>query len=161
MSEGLAQRLRALAIEIEPLEPMADWHQTAAVDADGLVHVSGQLPLGRDGLAARGRLESEDDVERGRACAKLCMAHVLAQLERAAGGLDRVVGVPKVTVFVASGESFGQQSRVADAASELLHAVLGDAGRHARSAIGVSALPFGAPVEIEAVARLANGGAAA
>ena len=94
--------------------------------------------------------------------ARACALNVLAQLQAAAGSLDAVAQLVKITVFVASAAGFTQQPQVADGASQLLIDVLGPAGAHARSAVGVAALPLGTPVEVGAIAELsaaaANGG---
>jgi enamine deaminase RidA (YjgF/YER057c/UK114 family) len=139
--------------------PATAWHLPVAAGGDGTLHVSGQVPFDDEGAVLQtGRLETEADVAAGVACARRCAAHVLAQLKAAAGGdLGRVTMV-KLTVFVASAPGFTQQPQVANGASELIHELLGDRGRHARSAIGVASLPLGVPVEVEAVARLAPAG---
>lgn len=150
-----SERLAALGITLHARPAALDWQTPVAVDGDTL-HVSGQVPFTEDtGLALThvGRLEDESDVEIGRACARQCAIHVLAQLEAAAGGLERVRMV-RITVFIASAPEFSFQSDVANGASDLLYDVLGDAGRHARSAIGVAALPLGCAVEVEAIARI-------
>jgi enamine deaminase RidA (YjgF/YER057c/UK114 family) len=118
-----------------------------------IVYISGQIAT-RDGvLVATGRLGAEVDVPTGQEAARACALNVLAQLA-AAGSLDRIERLLKITVFVASTPDFTDQPAVADGASRLLHEVLGPAGPHARSAIGVVALPLGTPVEIEAIAVL-------
>lgn len=150
-----SERLAALGITLHARSAALDWQTPVAVDGDTL-HVSGQVPFTEDeGLALThvGRLEDESDVEIGRACARQCAIHVLAQLEAAAGGLERVRMV-RITVFIASAPEFTFQSDVANGASDLLYDVLGDAGRHARSAIGVASLPLGCAVEVEAIARI-------
>ena len=136
--------------------PATAWHLPTAVADDGTLYVSGQVPFTDDGgLLRTGRLEDEGDVEVGQACARRCAAHVLAQLQAAADGdLDRVT-LLKLTVFVASAPGFTLQPLVANGASELVHELLGDRGRHARSAVGVASLPLGVPVDVEAIARLA------
>jgi enamine deaminase RidA (YjgF/YER057c/UK114 family) len=87
------------------------------------------------------------------------LCYVLAQLQAAAGSLDAVTRLVKLTVFVACTSDFAQQPQVADGASQLLLDVLGAAGAHARSAIGVAALPLGTPVEVEAIAQVSTGAA--
>jgi enamine deaminase RidA (YjgF/YER057c/UK114 family) len=151
------ERLRALGLELPAPDPVLAWHLPVAQD-DGLLWVSGQVPFVDGALLHTGALATDEDVAVGYACARRCAAHVLAQLARAAGSLERIVAVPKLTVFVASAPGFTRQPEVAHGASELLHEVLGDAGRHARSAVGVAALPLGAPVEVEAVARVGAAG---
>jgi enamine deaminase RidA (YjgF/YER057c/UK114 family) len=158
MSEAscdLRARLARHGIELRPGAPLGPWHLPATLDDLGLVHVSGQVPVNAEGgLVASGRLVTDADLPRGRACAQQCAVNVLAELDRVAGGLHRVERVHKLTVFVASDPGFVSHPQVAQVASELIHDVLGDAGRHARSAIGVSSLPLDVPVEIEAVARV-------
>lgn len=142
-------RLAELGIELPtPAAPVAAYVPT--VETNGLVHVSGQLPF-RDGQLMAGRLGEDRDLAYGRLAAERCGVMLLAQLKRALGSLDRVERIVKLAVFVASAPDFTGQPKVADGASELMVAVFGDAGRHARSAVGVAALPFGAAVEIDAV----------
>lgn len=150
-----SERLAALGITLHARPAALDWQTPVAVDGDTL-HVSGQVPFTEDqGLALThaGQLAGESDVEIGRACARQCAIHLLAQLEAAAGDLSRVRMV-RITVFVAAAPEFTFHSDVANAASDLLYEVLGLAGRHARSAIGVASLPLGSAVEIEAIARI-------
>ena len=121
----------------------------------GLVWISGQLPRAADGsLPYLGQLGEEVDVETARKAAELCALQALAALRAAAGSLDRVERAVKVTGFVASAPGFVEQPKVIDAASNLLGKVFGEAGRHARSAVGVAMLPRGVPVEIEFVFAL-------
>jgi enamine deaminase RidA (YjgF/YER057c/UK114 family) len=119
------------------------------VVAGGLAHVSGQLPF-IDGQLVTGRLGEDVALERGQAAARACGLMLLAQL-KAAGLLDRVEQVVKLGAFVSSAADFTDQPKVANGASELMVEVFGDAGRHARSAVGVPALPLGAAVEVDAV----------
>lgn len=120
----------------------------------GCAFFSGQVPFDHTGsLIAVGRLGVDVDLATGVRCARQCAVNLLAALVRSGAGLDRV-RLLKLTVFVASAPDFTDQPIVANGASELLVEVLGDRGRHARSAVGVAALPLGAPVEIELVARL-------
>jgi enamine deaminase RidA (YjgF/YER057c/UK114 family) len=122
-----------------------------------IVYVSGQIAT-RDGvLVATGRLGAEIDLATGQDAARACALNLLAQLDAAAGSLDQVERLLKITVFVASTTDFTEQPAVANGASQLLNEVLGSAGPHARSAVGVAALPLGTPVEIEAIAMLRRG----
>lgn len=126
-----------------------------------LVYVSGQIATGEDGaLVARGLVGADVDVDDAVQCAEACARNLLSQLERVPGGLDGIERIVKLTVFVAAGPGFDQPHVVANGASELLLGVLGERGRHARSAIGVASLPLGSPVEVEAVVRLVTPGAA-
>jgi enamine deaminase RidA (YjgF/YER057c/UK114 family) len=123
-----------------------------AVEANGLLHISGQLPFDTDGKLLTGRLNSADDIERGNAAAQRCALMLVAQIKAALGGsLDRVERIVKLGAFVASGPDFTDQPKVANGASELMVALFGDAGKHARSAVGVPVLPLGAAVEVDAI----------
>jgi enamine deaminase RidA (YjgF/YER057c/UK114 family) len=144
----IAARLSELDITLpQAAAPVAAYVPT--VLANGLLHVSGQLPF-RDGQVVTGRLGEDVEVEGGQAAARLCGLMLLAQVE-AAVGLDRVERVVKLGVFVNSAGGFTRQPEVANGASELMQDVFGDAGRHARAAVGVPALPRGAAVEVDAV----------
>lgn len=151
------ERLSALGLVLpEPMKALAAY-DPFVVWNDSTVFVSGQVnskdgALTRTGLVGRD-VTLEDAIEDARVCA----INVLAQLRAAAGGsLDKIARILKVTVFVASSEGFHAQPTVANGASELLVEVLGDAGRHARAAVGVIALPMGATVEVEAIAKLSG-----
>ncbi|ONF95250.1 RidA family protein [Sphingomonas jeddahensis] len=126
-----------------------------AVEAGGLLHVSGQLPF-RDGKVVTGRLGDDLDVAAGQEAAKLCALMVVAQVKAALGDLSRVARVVKLGVFVNSTASFGDQPEVANGASDLMVALFGDAGKHARAAVGVAALPRHAAVEVDAVIAVAG-----
>jgi enamine deaminase RidA (YjgF/YER057c/UK114 family) len=117
------------------------------------VYVSGQVAV-RDGrLVASGRLGAGAGIAAGQAAARVCALNVLAQVHAAAGSLSAITRLVKIQVFVASTPDFTSQPQVADGASRLFPGVLGAAGEHARSAIGVAALPLGTPVEVEAIAE--------
>jgi enamine deaminase RidA (YjgF/YER057c/UK114 family) len=114
-----------------------------------LVHVSGQISQGPDGLI-KGRLGEDLGIDEGAAAARACAISLLAQVRAACSGdLDRLVRVVKLVGFVNSAPSFTDQPKVVNGASDFMVAALGDAGRHARSAVGVAALPLGVAVEIE------------
>jgi len=120
-----------------------------------LVHVSGQISNDPDGLI-KGRLGDTMSVEDGAKAAKTCAIALLAQLKAACGGdIDRLVRVVKLNAFVASAPDFHDQPKVVNGASDFLVEALGDIGRHARSAVGVAALPLGVAVEIDAVFEIA------
>ena len=124
-----------------------------AVEAGGLLHLSGQLPF-RDGALVTGRLGDGLSLAEGQEAAKLCGLMVAAQIKAALGGFGRVRRIVKLGVFVNSAPDFTQQPQVANGASELMVALFGDAGRHARSAVGVPVLPLGAAVEVDAIIEL-------
>lgn len=147
------ERLAALGITL-PLPPAPAAAYVGWVRAGDLVFTAGQLPLEDGSLVAVGVLGDGLDVEEGQRCARACGVNVLAQVRAAAGELSRVRRVVKLTVFVSSAPSFTDQHLVANGCSEVIGEVLGDAGRHARSAVGVPALPMNAPVEVEAVVEL-------
>ena len=126
-----------------------------AVEAGGLLHVSGQLPF-RDGKVVTGRLGDDLDVAAGQEAAKLCALMVVAQVKAALGDLSRVGRIVKLGVFVNSAADFGDQPEVANGASDLMVALFGDAGKHARAAVGVAALPRHAAVEVDAVVAVAG-----
>ena len=126
-----------------------------AVEAGGLLHISGQLPFDEAGQLMCGRLDGADDVARGQEAAKRCALMLVAQIKAALGGsLDRVERIVKLGAFIASGPEFTDQPKVANGASELMVALFGEAGKHARSAVGVPVLPLGAAVEVDAIVAL-------
>lgn len=121
------------------------------VEQNGLLHISGQLPF-VDGQLVTGRLGVDVDIATGYDAARRCALMLLAQMRNALDGdLSRIEKIVKLNCFVNSAVDFTDQAKVANGASELLEALLGDAGRHARSAVGVAVLPLGAAVEIDAV----------
>jgi enamine deaminase RidA (YjgF/YER057c/UK114 family) len=148
---GIEQRLTELGIELpQPAAPVAAY--VPAVEVNGLLHISGQLPFREDGVLVTGKLGDTVSLEEGSAAAKRCGIMLIAQMKAALGGdLDRVVQIVKLGAFVASTGDFTDQPKVANGASELMQAVFGDAGRHARSAVSVPVLPLGAAVEIDAI----------
>ena len=124
-----------------------------AVRTGSLVFTSGQLPFVDGGLRRTGKVGGSVDVEAAAADAKVCALNALAAIDELVG-LDSVARVVKVVGFVASAEGFTGQPRVVNGASELLGKVFGEAGQHARSAVGVAELPLGAPVEVELTVEL-------
>lgn len=146
-------RLIELGIILPPAPaPAAAYVPT--VMSGSLLFTAGQVAVGEDGLLATGKVGGSVGLDLAVACARQCALNVLAQLRAALGTLDRVARVVKLGVFVASDPSFTQQHLVANGASELLAEVFGDAGVHARSAVGVSALPLDSPVEVEAIVEI-------
>lgn len=142
-------RLAELGLELpEAAAPVAAYVPT--VTAGGLMHVSGQLPF-KDGVVMTGRLGEDRDLAYGQEAAERCGLMVVAQIEKALGGFDRVERIVKLGVFVNSAPSFTEQPQVANGASELMEKLFGEAGRHARAAVGVAVLPRGAAVEIDAI----------
>jgi enamine deaminase RidA (YjgF/YER057c/UK114 family) len=146
------EKLAELGIELpEPPAPAAAYVPFARSGA--LVLTAGQLPVVDGQLPATGKLGAEVDLETGQELARRAAVNILAQAKAAAGDLG-FVRVVKLTVFVASDPSFTSQHLVANGASEFLAEVLGEAGVHARSAVGVPVLPLDAPVEIEAILEI-------
>ena len=147
------ERLQQLGVDLPaPAAPVAAYVPT--VRTGDLVYVSGQVPLVGGTPSHLGRLGDDLGVEEGRAAARTCAVNVLAALKAELGELSRVTRVVKVTGFVASAPGFNDQPKVVNAASELFGEAFGDAGRHARSAVGVAALPLGVPVEVEAIVEV-------
>ena len=132
----------------EPAAPVAAY--VPVVIAGGLAHVSGQLPF-IDGVLVKGRLGEDVTTGEGYDAARACGLMILAQLKAALGSLERVERVVKLGAFVSSTADFIDQPKVANGASELMAAAFGDAGKHARSAVGVPVLPLGAAVEVDAI----------
>ncbi|GAB3198820.1 RidA family protein [Geodermatophilus arenarius] len=145
-------RLAELGIRLPPVAaPVASY--VPAVRTGDLVFTSGQLPFVDGGLRRTGKVGGSVDPEDAAADAKLCALNALAAVDNLVG-LDQVARIVRVVGYVASAEGFSGQPRVVNGASELLGKVFGEAGRHARSAIGVAELPLGAPVEIELTVEL-------
>ena len=149
MTDSVEARLNEAGFTLpEALAPIAAYVPT--VQVGNLLHISGQVSF-KDGAIVTGRLGDDMEVESGQAAAQLCGLMLLAQMKKALGSLDKVEQVVKLGVFVTSTPAFNRQPEVANGASELMVLAFGDAGRHARSAVGVPALPRGAAVEIDAV----------
>ncbi|ETI65558.1 endoribonuclease [Sphingobium sp. C100] len=142
-------RLAELGITLPPAAaPVAAYVPT--VEVNGLLHISGQIALAPDGLMT-GRLGDDRDLDYGVAAARVCGLNLIAQMKAALGSLDRVERIVKLGAFIASTTDFTDQPKVANGASELMVEVFGEAGKHARSAVGVPVLPLGAVVEIDAI----------
>lgn len=150
---GPSERLTELGLTLPPVaKPLAAY--LPAVRSGDLVFTSGQLPTVAGELAATGKLGDRVTVEEGAACARTAVLNALAAVSAEAGGIDQIDRIVKIVVFVAGTPDFADQATVGNGASELLGEVFGEAGRHARSAVGVASLPLDAPVEVEMVARV-------
>jgi len=150
---GAEARLAELGITIPEVVPPLAAYQPAARTGN-LVFTAGQLPA-RDGeMLAIGKLGANVSEEQGYACARQCALNALAAIRAEIGSLDDIVRVVKAVVFVASTPDFTGQPKVANGASELLGEVFGESGKHARSAVGVTALPLDVPVEVELVVEI-------
>ncbi len=147
-------KLQSLGITLpQPAAPVAAYVPT--VEINGLLHISGQLPFREDGVLITGRLGESVTLEEGAEAARRCGVMLIAQIKAALGGdLERVVRIVKLGAFISSTATFTDQPKVANGASELMQAVFGDAGRHARSAVGVPVLPLDAAVEIDAIVAI-------
>ena len=148
MPDGPEARLQALGITLpEAPRPVAAY--VPAKRTGNLLFTAGQIPMADGKLLAQGRVPDQVDVETAIACARQCVLNGLAVARAAVGSLDDIAQVVRVGCFVASAPGFHEQPRVANGASELLVEVFGEAGQHARAAVGSVDLPLGAPVEIE------------
>lgn len=146
---SIEAKLAELGIVLpEPAAPVAAY--VPVVLAGGLAHVSGQVSF-VDGVLRKGRLGEDVSLEQGIEAAQGCGLMILAQLKAALGSLDRVERVVKLGAFINSTADFTDQPKVANGASELMVAVFGEAGKHARSAVGVPSLPLGVAVEVDAI----------
>ncbi len=146
-------RLAALGIALPAAAAPAANYVPAVIDA-GLLHISGQIPFADDGSLVKGRLGDDFDIAAGQDAARRCAIGLIAQMAAALGDLGRVRRIVKLGVFVASAPGFTDQPEVGNGASNLMVEVFGEAGRHARSAVGVAALPRGVAVEIDAIVAI-------
>jgi enamine deaminase RidA (YjgF/YER057c/UK114 family) len=151
---SITQTLADLGLALPPVAAPAGAYVPATVSGN-LVFTAGQLPFVEGALPATGKVGSGVDADQAAAFARLAALNALAAAESAIGSLDRVTRVVKVVVFVASDPVFTGQPGIANGASELLGQVFGDAGRHARSAVGVAVLPLDSPVEVELILEFA------
>jgi enamine deaminase RidA (YjgF/YER057c/UK114 family) len=146
-------RLQELGLEL-PDVPEPAGAYVPATRAGNLIFTAGQLPLEAGELLTTGKVGDAVSEEEAYRAARLCALNALAAAATEAGGLDRIHRVVKVTGFVASAPGFNAQPQVLNGASDLIGQVFGEAGLHARSAVGVAELPLDAPVEVEIVAEL-------
>lgn len=144
------QRLTELGYVLPEVATPAGSYLPAKISGN-LVFTAGQIPLVEGKLIATGKLGAAINAEQGAAIAERCALNALAAIKSVLGDLDRVTQVVKVVGFVASVPEFTAQPTVINGASEFLQKVFGDAGKHARSAVGVPVLPLDAPVEVELI----------
>ncbi|MEM9574274.1 MAG: RidA family protein [Pseudomonadota bacterium] len=150
MSDTISGRLEALGVEIPDVAaPAANY--LPYTKSGNLVFTSGQLPFVDGVLVHTGKVGGELSVEDGQDAARLCAINVLAVAKAALGDLQNIKKIVKITIFVSSTPDFTSQHLVGNGASDFLAEVLGDAGSHARSAVGMPCLPLNAPVEVEAI----------
>ena len=155
MSASIEARLKDLGITLpQAAAPAANY--VPYVISGSHLYISGQLPMENGKIAVTGHLGDGVDVQTGQRAAELCAINILAQASAALGGdLGRIKRVVKLNGFVASVPSFVEQHLVLNGASNLIAGILGEAGKHARAAVGMAALPFNAAVEIDAVIEIA------
>lgn len=148
-----SSRLAELGIELPTVvPPLASY--APAVRSGNLVYTAGQLPMQSGSLLQSGKVGAEVTPEQGKALARVCALNALAAVHSLVG-VDSVTRIVKVVGFVASAPGFNGQPGIVNGASELLGEVFGEAGAHARSAVGVMELPLGAPVEVELIVEVA------
>ena len=152
---AVEDRLSELGLTVPEVVPPVAAYVPVVREGD-LVFTSGQLPMVDGALAATGKVGAEVDAEAAKALAETCALNAIAAIKSEVGDLDSVTRVVKVVGFVASDPSFTGQPGVINGASELLVKAFGDKGIHARSAVGVAALPLDAPVEVEVIVSVAK-----
>ncbi|RKN43088.1 RidA family protein [Streptomyces hoynatensis] len=152
---AVEERLGALGLTLPPVVPPVAAY-VPALRTGPYVYTSGQVPLVDGKPAATGKVGAEVTAERAKELAGICALNALAAVKSVAGDLDRVARVVKVVGYVASAPDFTGQPQVVNGASELLGALFGERGEHARSAVGVAVLPLDVPVEVEIQVELAD-----
>lgn len=154
MTDTIENRLERLGISLpEAAAPAANYLPYA--QSGTLLLTSGQLPLVDGKLLSSGQIGDKLSVADGQAAARACAINVLAQAKAAVGDLNKIKRIIKITVFVSSTANFIEQHLVANGASDILVDILGESGKHARSAVGVASLPLNASVEVEAIIEVA------
>ncbi|MGE5511277.1 MAG: RidA family protein [Bacteroidota bacterium] len=154
MSDTIEARLKALGLSL-PAAPAPVANYVPFCVTGELLFISGQIARAADGSVITGKLGADIDVARGREAAKICALNILAQAKSALGTLDRIAGIIKLTGFVNAAPTFSEHPQVVNGASDALVEILGDKGRHTRSAVGVSSLPVNSAVEVEAIIAIA------
>lgn len=156
MAGDIERRLRELGIDL-PAAAAPAANYVPFIVAGAAVYCAGQLPVWNGEIRCRGRLGEGISLEEGQAAARLCALNLIAQVKAACdGNLERVLRVVRLGVFVNSTADFTDQPRVANGASDLMVEVFGEAGRHARSAVGVNVLPLGVAVEVDGIFEIGN-----
>ena len=149
----IEEKIKELGFEVpEVAKPLAAY--IPAKQVGNLVMTSGQVPLAKGVIKYTGKVGKELTEEEGQLAAQVCALNCLAAIKGVIGNLDKIVEVVKLTVFVASADNYTSQPKVANGASELIGKIFGDAGKHVRSAVGITALPLDAAVEIEMIVRV-------
>jgi enamine deaminase RidA (YjgF/YER057c/UK114 family) len=154
--EGAEDRLRDLGYELPAVPRPAGSYVPTSLATGALLFTAGQLPFKEGRLAYTGKVGADVSVEDAKEAARLCALGALAAIKSEAGALENVRRIVKVVGYVASAAGFNDQPEVLNGASDLLSALFGDKGLHARTAVGVGELPLDAPVEVELVVELAE-----
>ena len=154
MSAEIENRVQELGYTI-PVAAAPAANYVPFVISGSILHISGQLPMADGKIAVTGHLGDTVDVATGQKAAELCAVNLLAQAKAALGELSRIKRIIKINGFVASKPDFVEQHLVINGASNLLVGALGEAGKHARAAVGMAALPMNAAVEIDAIVEIA------
>lgn len=153
MTQNPEQRLKDLGIEL-PQVPTPAASYVPAIRAGNLVFTAGQVPFENGEIRITGKVGDTVSLEEAQHAARICALNALAAAASEAGGLDRISRIIKVVGYVASAPGFNGQPQVVNGASDLLGEIFGEAGHHARSAVGVAELPLGVPVEVEMIVEL-------
>ena len=144
------ENLKKLNINL-PKAPDPVGAYVASKIVGNLVFISGQLPLNSEGKLIKGKVGKELNLEQGQEAARLCALNLLAQLKKISGSLDKVKGCVKITGYVNSIDSFVDQPKIVNGASDLISKIFGDKGKHTRAAVSANSLPLGASVEVEGI----------
>lgn len=155
MPDNPEQRLKDLGLEL-PQVPTPAGSYVPAIRTGNLVFTAGQVPLENGEIRITGKVGDAVSLEEAQRAARICALNALAAAASEAGGLDRISRVIKVVGYVASAPGFNGQPQVVNGASDLLGEIFGEAGHHARSAVGVTELPLGVPVEVELIVELVS-----
>ncbi|HEY4548004.1 MAG TPA: RidA family protein [Pedomonas sp.] len=151
---SVEQRLRDLGLSLPtPAAPAANY--VPYVISGNLLVIAGQLPLGPEGIAVHGKVGETVTTEQATEAARLCALNLIAQMKAAVGDLERVVRVVRLGGFVNCVDTYADQPKVVNGASDLMVEVFGDKGKHARTAVGTNSLPFNVPVEVDAMVEIA------
>ena len=149
----IEERLDELAITL-PVPPKPAGSYIPVVKAGNLLFVSGQIPMREGKVIFQGKVPTSISMEDAQKAAKLCIINALAQLKIEIGTLDKISRIVKVSGFVNSSQDFVEQSKIINAASDLLFEIFGDKGKHSRIAVGVASLPLNSAVEIDLIAEI-------
>lgn len=151
---SVEQRLRDLGLSLPtPAAPAANY--VPYVISGNLLVIAGQLPLGPEGIVVHGKVGETVTTEQATEAARLCALNLIAQMKAAVGDLERVVRVVRLGGFVNCVDTYADQPKVVNGASDLMVEVFGDKGKHARTAVGTNSLPFNVPVEVDAMVEIA------